>query len=140
MDYFGQKSALKYTVKTVRQPDGSVILIPFVSEQLNEIYEVLLAQAPGWTVVLQKDSIRLNPPLATTENKEKVVKNLSLEMEVVKVQIRQLRQKLLNHYKNNKISDNEFESSKKELEKTLIEINDQLIKVFQEQSARILRV
>ncbi|MES2733989.1 MAG: ribosome recycling factor [Bacteroidota bacterium] len=91
VEYYGVSSPL-HTVSTVNTPDARTLLIkPFERKVLQEIEKAIRNSDLGLSPNNDGETIRLNIPPLTEERRRELVKRVKNEIEVGKVNIRNVR-------------------------------------------------
>jgi ribosome recycling factor len=92
VEYYGMPTPLT-GVAGISTPDSRTIAIkPFERKLISDIEKAILVSNIGLTPSNDGETIRLNIPLPTEERRRELVKKVRAEIEVAKVNIRNIRQ------------------------------------------------
>ncbi len=91
IEYYGQLSPL-HNVATINTPDARTLAVkPFEKKLINEIEKAIRNANLGLNPMNDGELIRLNIPLLTEDRRRDLLKKVKQEIEVAKVNIRNIR-------------------------------------------------
>jgi ribosome recycling factor len=92
VEYYGMMTPLS-GVAGISTPDSRTIAIkPFERKMISDVEKAILISNIGLTPSNDGETIRLNIPMLTEERRRDLVKKVKAEIEVAKVNIRNIRQ------------------------------------------------
>ncbi len=130
---------------SINTPEPRLIVIqPWDASIIRDIEKGLLAANVGASPVIDGALIRLNFPALTEERRKELAKQLGTKLEEAKVAIRNIREEILKKLKTAKtagdISEDDFFSQQKELQKVVDDYNAKIKKIGDDKEKDIMTV
>ncbi|HOQ15444.1 MAG TPA: ribosome recycling factor [Candidatus Paceibacterota bacterium] len=130
VEVYGAKTPLKHLASISVSPPNIIIVEIWDRSILSNIKKSIMEANLGLNPVEDGNSLKLYLPSLSQERKKELINVLSKKKEEARIKIRQLRDDFLKmvkkDFENNEISEDEMFSFKKELQKKIEEINQEL--------------
>lgn len=144
VDYYGTPTPINQVGNISVTDARCLVIAPWDSSMLKVIEKQLLADNIGITPSNDGKVIRLVFPVLTEERRKDLVKQVKKLGEDSKVAVRNIRRDALESYKkmknNKEISEDEYASAEKEVEKIVAKAIEQVEKVSADKEKDILTV
>ena len=144
VDYYGTPTPINQVGNLSVTEGRCLVIAPWDSSMLKVIEKQLLADNIGITPSNDGKVIRLVFPVLTEERRKDLVKQVKKLGEDSKVAVRNIRRDALESYKkmknNKEISEDEYASAEKEVEKIVAKAIEQVEKVSADKEKDILTV
>jgi len=133
VDCFDEKLPLKQLAAISVTENRKIIIQPWDKSYLEFIEKAISKSSINMAPIIDKDTIRLTPPLMSEEYRKNLLKLISEKQEEAKKTIRRWREKAWNEtqegFKNKKIREDDKYKAKDELQDLVNKHNEKIDKV-----------
>ncbi len=141
VDYFGDRTAVKYLGSIKKGTEGEFYFTPFVPKMIQNIYQAIVNYGLNWKLSLQKDTIVIFQPLITSEKKSLIVRDWKLKAEHCHIKVRKIRHDFLDYWKHQeKLSKDDLVQKQRMIQKIVDQANKQINNFLEEQISFLLKV
>ncbi|MES2796864.1 MAG: ribosome recycling factor [Bacteroidota bacterium] len=143
VDYYGMPTPITGTASITAPDSRTIALKPFDKKMIGEIEKAIRNSNIGLSPNNDGEYIRLNIPMLTEERRKELVKRVKSEIEVAKVNVRNIRQDANNAIKKLKADGVSEDFIKEGEERNQILTNSfiaRIDKVFEEKEKDIMSV
>jgi len=143
VDYYGSKLPLK-GLASISVNQMTITIQPWDQGAIDPIFKALLISPLGVTPVKEINLIRIVLPPLTEDRRKELVKNLGTTKEGFRVELRRLRDEIMNSlndaFKNKEISEDEKFGYKETIEKLVTKTNATIEELFDDKEKEIMTV
>lgn len=141
IDYFGNKTAIKYLGSIKKGNEGEFYFTPFVAKTLQSIYQAIINHGSSWQLTLRKDEIMITLPVITSHKKVQIVKEWKMSTENCHIEIRKLRHDFLDYWKKDQnLAKEEFLQKQQQIQKIVEETKTKINGFLKEKIDNLLKV
>jgi len=141
---YGTKTPLSQLASISSQGSQTLNIQPWDNGVTKEIEKAISESDLGINPIVESGMIRLNFPPLTEEKRKEIVKVLHEKLENSKVSLRKIREEYLKglkeQEKNGDISEDEYFAASEELQKKIVELNNQVKEIGEKKEIEIMTV
>ena len=142
VESYGAYQPIKNVASVNIEDPKTLRIAPWDKNQVKAIEKAILLADLGLSVATDEAGIRVIFPQLTTETREKLVKVLKEKLENTRITVRKEREKIWDDIqrqeKESKMTEDERERGKKELQKFVDETNKKLESIFEKKENEVL--
>jgi len=140
VDYYGTKTPLKQ-MASVTTPEPRMFLVQAWDKgSLNDIAKAIQSSDLGLNPNTEGEQIRITLPPLTAETRQDMVKQVNEKSEESKIAIRNLREEAIAELKEDGLSEDAVETSKKEVQTAVDDYNQKIMDVTKAKEEEITTV
>ncbi len=142
VEIYGDYQPIKNIASVNIEDPKTLRIAPWDKGQIKAIEKAIMAANLGLSVAIDDMGIRVIFPQLTTETRQTLVKVLKAKMEDAKIVVRKVREEVLDdvalHEKEGKMNEDEKFSAKEDIQKLVVEANNNLEAIFEKKEIEVL--
>ncbi|MFZ2205217.1 MAG: ribosome recycling factor [Minisyncoccia bacterium] len=142
VEIYGDYQPIKNIASVNIEDPKTLRIAPWDKGQIKAIEKAIMAANLGLSVATDDMGIRVIFPQLTTETRQTLVKVLKAKMEDAKIVVRKVREEVLDdvaaHEKEGKMNEDEKFSAKEDIQKLVVEANNNLEAIFEKKEIEVL--